>query len=98
MIVSSSLSYYQPLFPSLISFEDFSIIMNETDFFTDPVKSLNNVVRLLSNHDEHRLISGLALIQHMLIIDHPQSLFVSAFVHELSFSNNTYGIYIYKYT
>jgi hypothetical protein len=82
VIVSNSLPHYQPLFRSLIGFDEFSIIINETDFLSAPAESLNNAIHSLSQNEEKELVQGLELLQRLLILDHPQSLFVPAFVHE----------------
>lgn len=82
VVVSDALPYYQPLFSSLIGYDDFTILINEKDFLSNPAESLNKAVLSLSDEKMKRKIDGLALVQQILALDHPSSLFVPAFVHE----------------
>jgi hypothetical protein len=82
VIVSDALPMYQPIFQSLLGYEDFSIVVDEAAFLLQPARTLNNAIKLLSFEELKSKISGLALVQRMLVIDHPRSLFVPAFVHE----------------
>ncbi len=82
VIVSNALPHYQPLFSSLVNFDDFSIVIDERDFLSNSAQRLNHAIQSLSVLDQKRLIHGLELVQRLLIVDHPRSLFVPAFVHE----------------
>ena len=82
MIVSNALPLYQPLFSSLVDFNNFSIVIDERDFLSNGPQSINHAIQSLSVFDQMRLIHGLELVQRLLIINHPHSLFVPAFVHE----------------
>lgn len=82
VVVSDALPYYQPLFSSLIGYDNFTILINERDFLSNPAESLNKAVLSLSDEKMKRKIDGLALVQQTLALDHPSSLFVPAFVHE----------------
>lgn len=82
VIVSDALPMYQPIFQSLLGYKDFSIVVDEAAFLLQPAGTLNNAIKLLSIEELRSKISGLALVQRMLVLDHPRSLFVPAFVHE----------------
>ncbi|KAL3797261.1 hypothetical protein HJC23_004553 [Cyclotella cryptica] len=82
MVVSNALPHYQPLFPSLVNFDDFAILIDEKDFLSNPSESINHAIRSLSVFDQKRLIHGLELVQQLLVLDHSHSLFAPAFVHE----------------
>ena len=82
LIVSDALPYYQPIFRSLLKYEDFSIVIDEGKFLLRPAEELNDAIKSLSRNELKARISGLALLQRILVLDHPRSLFVPAFVHE----------------
>ena len=82
VIVSDALPMYQPIFRSLLRYEDFSIVVDESAFLLQPAGTLNNAIKSLPIEELKSKISGLALVQRMLVLDHPRSLFVPAFVHE----------------
>lgn len=82
VIISNALPHYQPLFSSLVNFDDFAIVIDERDFLSSPAQRINHAIQSLSVFDQMRLIRGLELIQRLLILDHPRTLFVPAFVHE----------------
>jgi hypothetical protein len=82
VIVSHALPYYQPIFRSLVTYDDFSISIDEGAFLSKPAESLNSAIQSLSESDLRLKVRGLSLLQRLLVLDHPKSLFVSAFVHE----------------
>ncbi|KAL7465678.1 hypothetical protein ACHAXS_006000 [Conticribra weissflogii] len=84
VIISDSLPFYQPLFNTLLRYEDFAIMIDETSFLKDPSGTLNSAVTSLSEADLRGKLCGLSAIQRILALDHPSSLFVEAFVHETS--------------
>mmetsp|Transcript_21207 Transcript_21207/g.44424 ORF Transcript_21207/g.44424 Transcript_21207/m.44424 type:complete len:527 (+) Transcript_21207:147-1727(+) len=82
VIVSDALPYYQPVIRSLLRYDDFSILINEAQFLSNPAETLNNAILSLSDDELKQKIDGLALVQRILSLDHPSPLFVPAFVHE----------------
>jgi hypothetical protein len=82
IIVSDSLPYYQPMFRSLLKYEDFSIMVDEKEYLLQPSKSLKNAINSLTLEELQSKVNGLALLQRILVLDHPKSLFIPAFVHE----------------
>lgn len=82
LIVSNSLPFYQPMFRSLLRYEDFSIMVEEEEFVSSPSESLKNAISTLTEEELKKKIHGLSLLQRILVLDHPKSLFISAFVHE----------------
>ena len=82
LIVSDALPMYQPIFRSLLRYQDFSIVVDEAAFLLQPAATLNNAIKSLPIEERKSKISGLALVQRILVLDHPRPLFVPAFVHE----------------
>jgi hypothetical protein len=84
VIVSDMLPYFQPMFRStLLKLEDFAVVVSERDFLDSPAQTLNRATTTdLSEQELRSKLEGLALVQRMLVLDHPASLFVPAFAKE----------------
>jgi hypothetical protein len=81
VVVSDFYPIYAPSFPSTLDMEDYSIFIPERDFIRDPA---GEVLKLLNlGEDEiRRKLEGLAFAQKVVVMDHPESLFVQAFLKE----------------
>lgn len=81
IIISDMWKYFAPVYRSFLSFEDYTIVIDEQEFLKDPAGSLNSAINL-TNIQLQDKVQALALAQQMILIDHPQSLFVQAFIRE----------------
>lgn len=82
IIVSNALPSYLPIYRSLFKYDDFGVVLDERSFLRDPSGTLNNGIKSLSESDIKKKLDGMAALQHLIALDHPDSLFVPAFVHE----------------
>lgn len=82
VIISDALPYYHPMFRSFLTYQDFSIVVSEQEFVKDPVQTLSKATNL-SEAAMQQKVGGLALLQRILVLDHPLPLFVPAFVQEV---------------
>lgn len=81
VIVSDTLPYYNPCMRSQIAMSDYAIFIPEQVFILDPAGSINRAINLTEAKLRKKL-RGLALMQRMIALDHPQSIFVEAFSRE----------------
>ena len=82
VIVSDALPYYQPMFRSILQYNDFSISISEAEFLFNPAETINEAITSMSDADLRSKLEGLALLQRIVVLDHASPLFVPAFVHE----------------
>lgn len=84
VIVSDALEAYAPLFRSWLRLEDFALRVPEHDFARHARDALVRAVHGVSPRVWEQKLQGLALIQRIVVLDHPSpSLFVPALVREL---------------
>jgi hypothetical protein len=81
VVVSDYYPVYSPILKSTLNLHDFCIFISERDFLRDPVGSMN-VLRNLTNAEIQEKIDAMAFAQKVALHDHPESLFVPAFVKE----------------
>ena len=81
VIVSDNYQAYAGPFKSSLSTSDFSIYIDEASFLRNPVGELGKLQDLSLELIKGKL-EQLAMAQTVLMPDHPQSLFVQAFVRE----------------
>jgi len=82
VIISKMLKYFAPIYRSMISYDDFAVVIDDEEgFLEDPAASLIQATSL-SEKELRRKLDGLGLVQRMLIVDHPNSLFVQSFLRE----------------
>ena len=84
VIVSDFYPMYAPSFPSTLKMEDYCVFNPEDDFIRDPAKELLKLMDL-SEGAIRRKLEGLAFAQKVVLNDHPESLFVQAFLKESLF-------------
>jgi len=82
VIVSDYLPMFSPPFRHTVNLKDFSIIIQEEDFLQDPVGSMLSLQKLEESLLKEK-ISQLQIAQQILCPDHPESLFVPAFLKEV---------------
>jgi hypothetical protein len=72
--------------------EDYSIIIDEKAFLEDPVGSLK-IIQGMSSEKIKEKLKALAYAQRVSLPDHPDSLFVNAFLKEALFAQrNNYSL------
>ena len=85
VVISDFYPMYAPSFPSTLKMEDYCVFIPEDDFIRDPAKELLRLMDL-SEGAIRRKLEGLAFAQKVVLIDHPESLFVQAFLKESLFA------------
>ena len=81
VVVSDAFPEYAPTLRSSVNMKDYAIFIPEKDFMKDPKKELSKLTEIKEVEIRERLLS-LSWAQRVLIPDHPESLFVPAFLHE----------------
>lgn len=79
--VSNNYQAYGEPFKLTLSTNNFSIYIDEASFLKNPIAELNKLPLLLLDEIKARLME-LSNAQRILMTNHPQSLFVEAFVRE----------------
>ena len=82
VVVSDYYPLYAPTFVSTVDMRRFSVFLPEGDFLNDPKRTLEALSRIHPDETKSRL-KELRFAQRVLLFDHPQSLFVPAFVKEV---------------
>jgi hypothetical protein len=92
VIVSDYYPVYAPTLKSSLNMEDYSIIIDEKAFLEDPVGSLK-IIQGMSSEKIKEKLKALAYAQRVSLPDHPDSLFVNAFLKEALFAQrNNYSL------
>jgi len=81
VVVSDAYPDYSPAMPSVLRIEDYCIFVTESDFIKDPLGELAKLADLPERLIAEKL-QALAWAQRVVIPDHPESLFVPAFLWE----------------
>ena len=81
VIVSDFYEEYAGPFKSSLNLKDFSIVLDETDFLSDPAGELLALLDLDKDYIASKL-RNLTIVQSMVFPDHPESLFVEALLKE----------------
>jgi hypothetical protein len=81
VVVSDLYEYYAPTFRSSLDMRDFCIFIDEAHFLNDPGRTLQELDELSEDQVRAKL-AGLRFAQRVVAPDHPESLFVPAFLHE----------------
>jgi len=82
VIVSDLYPRYAPSYKSTLHISEYAILINETEFLSNPWGELHRVYSSLTEMDIKRKIHAIALAQRVVFPDHPDSLFVPAFLRE----------------
>lgn len=78
IIVSNALPFYGPSMKTQMDMRRYSIFIREQEFAADPAGTLRRAINLPEANLRAK-INELALFQRMIIVDHPDSLFVPSF-------------------
>jgi hypothetical protein len=81
VVVADCLAIYSPIMKSTINMTDYSIMLDETRFVENPERELLSLLDLSDETIEAKL-KHLAFAQKVTLLDHPESLFVPAFLRE----------------
>jgi hypothetical protein len=81
VVISDFYPLFAPSFPSTLNMEDYCVFIKEADFIRDPAKELLKL-KDLGETWIRRKLDALAFAQKVVLMDHPESLFVPAFVKE----------------
>lgn len=81
VIISDDYQMYGGPFKSSMSTTDFAIYIKESSFLADPLEELRKLQHL-SDDVVKEMLSHLSIAQRILMLDHPQSLFVEALLRE----------------
>jgi len=81
VIVADFYPWFAPTFKSTIQMQDYAVFIEEKLFIEDPLKELLEL-REMSPHDIQEKLQWLAFAQRLFFPEHPDSLFVPAFLKE----------------
>ena len=81
VIISNPVPIHSPILKSSIHMSDYAIILDEEVFINNPHKALLKLKDIPEEHIDIKL-KHLAFAQRVLFSDHPQSLFIPAFIKE----------------
>ena len=88
VVISDFYSLYSPTFNKFVAIEDYSVMLDEKAFLEDPVRELRKLDEL-SDFEIQEKIRWLQFAQRIFFVEHPESLFVPAFISQaLHASNN----------
>ena len=82
VLVSDVYPDYAPTLPLTLDMRSFSIVIPERDFVQDPAEALLSALGRLSPETIRQKLAALRFAQQVALFDHPQSLFVPAFLKE----------------
>ena len=81
VIAADVLPIFSPMYKNTLQVEDYAVVLNEEELVSDPTKTLLQLNDM--SEEEIRLkLKHLAFAQRVIFTDHPQSLFVPAFLKE----------------
>ena len=81
VVISDVYPLYAPIFKSTLNMHDYCIFLDEEKFIHNPQAELNKL-QLLSMAEIEAKMDALAFAQRVILPDHPESLFVPAFLKE----------------
>jgi hypothetical protein len=81
VVISDWYPFYAPPFPTTLDMQDFCIFLPEEEFLSNPEKALQSL-RDIPDDEIKSKLESLKWAQQVMIMEHPQSLFVPAFVRE----------------
>ena len=81
VVVSDFWPLYSPTLRHFVALEDFSVVLDEKAFLEDPVRELQKLDQLSTDEIREKL-EWLAFAQRIFFAEHPESLFVPAFLSQ----------------
>ena len=89
VVVADFYPWFAPTFKSTIpSMSKYAILLNERNFVTNPLEELAKLQELLPHQIQEKL-EWLAFAQRLFFLEHPESLFVPAFLKEAHRASQT---------
>mmetsp|Transcript_35013 Transcript_35013/g.59443 ORF Transcript_35013/g.59443 Transcript_35013/m.59443 type:complete len:485 (-) Transcript_35013:121-1575(-) len=82
VVISDLYPRYAPSFKSTLDMSEYAVLVEEEAFVVDPWGTLHRVYAGLTETDVKRKLTALAFAQRVIFPDHPDSLFVRAFLRE----------------
>ncbi|KAL9190494.1 hypothetical protein ACHAXT_000200 [Thalassiosira profunda] len=82
VVISDLYPRYAPSFKSTLTMSDYAILVDEQAFINDPWGELQRIYVELTEVEVKRKLRALAFAQRVIFPDHPDSLFVPAFLKE----------------
>ena len=80
VVVADCLPIYSPVMKSILNMSDYTIMMDEKKFTQNPEQSMLSLLELSEEELEVKM-KHLAFAQRVTMMDHPESLFIPAFLH-----------------
>ena len=81
VVVSEYYERYSPTFRSLVRMDDYVVMVDEHRFVEDPIGTLVSDLVGLSEESIRTKLEGLRYAQRIMLMDHPESLFVPALLY-----------------
>jgi hypothetical protein len=81
VVICDSCPLYAPTFKSSVNMKEYAIFIPEKAFLQDPLRELVKLTELTETEIQEKL-EALAFAQRVVLPDHPESLFVPAFLRE----------------
>ena len=82
VIISDIYNRYAPSYKTTLNMSDYAIFVKETDFVVNPWGELHRIYTSLTEVDIRQKLAAVSFAQRVIFPDHPDSLFVQAFVRE----------------
>ena len=86
VIAADSLPIYAPMFKSTLNMSEYAVLVSEEELVTDTEKTLLKL-QDMSDAEVEAKVKHLAFAQRVIMTDHPQSLFVPAFLYEATMAS-----------
>lgn len=81
VVVADSLPIFAPVLKSTLNMSDYTVMLDERKFVEDPEAHLLSLLDIDEEEISNK-IKHLAFAQKVMMLDHPESLFVPALLHE----------------
>ena len=82
VIASNVYERYSPTFRSSIRLNDYAVVLDEERLLNDPAGTLLELQSISEAAVIRQKLPGLRFAQRIMLTDHPEGLFVQAFLHE----------------
>jgi hypothetical protein len=86
VIAADSLPIFSPMFKSTLNMSEYAVLVSEQELVTDTEKTLLKL-QDMSDAEVEAKMKHLAFAQRVIMVDHPQSLFVPALLYEATMAS-----------
>jgi hypothetical protein len=86
VIAADSLPIFSPMFKSTLNMSEYAVLVSEQELVTDTEKTLLKL-QDMSDAEVEAKVKHLAFAQRVIMVDHPQSLFVPALLYEATMAS-----------